>query len=219
MKKKIIIAVIIVFAIIAIVAGVMLITRYMNPNAEIPSGTTKPIEKGEKLISGYIDIMKETYYIKYSGMFSINKTSEKMQATVEYTKNKEDYALNSKEMGVGLVKKGSTLYSISHTYKMVMELPITTVIDYNYDMYSKIADIEKGYVGDGKETVDRINCFYEEYKNGDTKTRCYFVRDELKFVRITTKDSEELLKIEEIKGKVENELFEIPTTYTKDKAR
>lgn len=129
-------------------------------------------------------------------------------------------AISSASQNVTLMYKDNTTYIISDDEKMYMtsEGKDDSVFAEDTMIISK-ENLQQIYNRDfqtGKETIDEIECDYEEYKLDDgTTEKYYFSGDEIKYIKLVYEDgTEETMKVKNLSSEVDDNLFEIPSDYT-----
>ncbi len=129
-------------------------------------------------------------------------------------------AISSASQNVTIMYKDNTTYIISDDEKMYMtsEGKDDSVFGEDTMIISK-ENLQQIYNRDfqtGKETIDEIECDYEEYKLDDgTTEKYYFSGDEIKYIKLVYEDgTEETMEVKELSSEVDDSLFEIPSDYT-----
>lgn len=204
-KKKLLIALIIILVITIAIVTVVIVK---NINSDEPSNNNvinHSIKVTGKLQS-YIANMGDNYYIKYSGKFR-DDTDNLVQSIVEYTKSGEDFALRSTEMNMYLICEKDTISTISHRYKMIVDMPKTS---FNISEYNLVSNIGQVYVDTYKEKIENTEYDVEEYLYNGKTLKYYFKEEDIRLIRYDGED----IKIIRLETKANTELLTKPTGYT-----
>ena len=121
-KNKLWIVILVAILIVILIIGmVVLLTQkpdeVQNNEDDIQNVQTQNTEK----LKQYIAKLGDNYYIKYSGKFK-NNADEYIQSVVEYTKSGKDFGYRSSEINMNLLYKEGRFYTISHRYKLIVEI-------------------------------------------------------------------------------------------------
>ncbi len=170
--------------IIAVAIGIILLVTgedediVKGPEKEpvyVPSDSTKL----EGRVATYIDELGENYYIKYVGKFKDN-TSNLIDAVVEYTKDKQNYGFRSSDLSMHLIYDGAKLYTISHSYKLIIDILPKSVDMSEYNLLSNIGQV---FVKSYNEKVGSSKYEVEEYVHDDVAIKYYFLEGNIKIIR------------------------------------
>lgn len=210
-NKKILIAVTIALVlIIAVVVTIVVITK-SNSNGELVNngGNNNEVTQNVKVtgkLKEYITSLTNNYYIKYSGNFK-NNAGETTNAIVEYTKKGEDYALRASALDIQLICEENTLYSISHTYKMIVKMS-----KYSFDIteYNLASDFDQTFVKSYKETRNATEYDVEEYTFNGNSIKYYFKDADLKYIKYNTQE----ISVIRLEKNTNTELFVKPNGYS-----
>ena len=203
-KKKLLI--ILITAIVLIAAITTTIIIITNKEDEVVDNVL--IDHSVKVtgkLQNYIAKMGENYYIKYSGTFK-DITDKLVKGIVEYTKSGENYGLRSTELDMYLICEGDTLYSISHRYKMMVDMSRDS---FNISTYNFASNIGQVYVDTYKEKIDNVECEVEEYQYNGKELKYYFIEDNIRLIKY---DGQEI-RIIRLENKANQELLTKPTGY------
>lgn len=204
-KKKLLI--IMSIAIVIIAAIVITIIVIKKPKGEELNNNV--INHSVKVIGNleqYISNLTNNYYIKYSGKFR-NNSGELVDAIVEYTKSGDNFAFKSTELDMHLVCEGQTLSTVSDRYKIIVEMPKTSLDTSEYNLAS---DIGQTYVDSYKEKIGSTEYAVEEYSYNGKVLKYYFKDNDIKFIRYNGED----IRIIRLEKNTNNDLLVLPKGYT-----
>lgn len=213
-KKKIIIISVISIIILALIVGIAiyLINRHNSEESKSYSGDTR-------IARLYDRLNKEK-------MFSFTTTID--------DKNKEIYAKSSDTAYIDTIYEGEESKFVikdGNSYLLNDENKIyytyqNNEIDLNR-VTEQLEEIKDEELVEGNENIEGKEYNYEEYSGftsfafklsddedeiENIKTRFYFDRDNLVYIKTITSNTQELLKVE-ISDDVDENLFEIPSDY------
>lgn len=216
-KKKIILFGVILVIVIAVIIGIVILISNVlkspndvnndNHNNNTPNNSV--INKEAKLtgkLADYIKDLTENYSIKYHGKFK-NVSGEMVESIVEYTTNGKDYALRTTDLDIDLICRGTTLYSISHRYKMIVEMDKSNV---DISEYNLVSDIGQTFVKTYKESINGTEYEVAEYDYNSNPIKYYFKQNDVKLIRYNSED----ISIIRVEKKTNNELFVKPEGYS-----
>lgn len=171
-------------------------------------------------IKMYKDICEKTNYT-----FSMTEENLDINYNLTISKRQEDMSIEAKsdnEHTTTLVKDGTAFYvmHLEKEYYLYDSSQIEADI-----IKSGLAGIEEDKYVTGNEKINGKNYYYEEYEEIPTfiiwsnyddessiKTRFYFDKKNIVYIKTILGDTEELLKIE-FTDKVDDSVFEIPDDY------
>lgn len=213
-KKKAIIAVILL-VVLLIILGIVWYFVINNNNSKQNNSSLANVSEISKLykklqeanVFSFETILDEenyTYYAKSNDAAYINTVNN----------NKENKYLIQNGKTYLLVEDTKTFYTYNNSLNLNMIIKgLEEIKDLEYET--------------GKEKINNKNYTYEEYsvltdfakgefteESQDVKTRFYFDDGELVYIKTIEEDKEELLKVN-ISYDVDQNLFQIPSDYTK----
>jgi len=203
-KSKVIIGIICVLVVLAITVTVVLIKKNNNQSID-ETVKVNPNVKVTGNLKDYIANLPENYYIKYSGKFK-NNSGEFVNAIVEYTKNKENFALRSSELGMHMICEQDKLYSISSRYKIIMLMGKQS---FDISEYNLVSDINQIYVNTYKEKLNNAEHTVEEYLFNGKVLKYYFKDNDIKLIKYDSQD----IKVIRLEKNTNDELFVKPEGY------
>lgn len=164
---------------------------------------------GDLLSASYVEMMKkDKYFMKYKTTTEFN--GRKMDYIVTVASSGDKTAIISEGGGINskIVATKDKSYMIDDQNKMVLVMPIEEAAE-DEDAAATFDTEGITYVGDGKE--DGLS--YEEYTTVDSTIRYYFDGKELVKVSINTAGDTIVMEIIEMKGNVDEHIFDIPSDY------
>ncbi|MBQ8043293.1 MAG: hypothetical protein IJ272_03985 [Clostridia bacterium] len=183
-KKRIVVIISVVLLVIAIIATVVLIPRNDDEQVGDDNDVINHSVKVTGKLQEYIINLTDNYYIKYSGKFK-NNSGELVNAIIEYTKDGDNFAFRSSEINMYLIGERQTLYSISHSYKMILTMPKTSLDTSEYNLAS---DIGQTFVKSYKENIGSTEYDVEEYLYNGNQLKYYFKENDIKLIRYNSED-------------------------------
>lgn len=202
-KKTLIIFITLIFVISAIITTVIVITN--GDDEVVDNNLLDHSVKVTGKLQQYIANMGENYYIKYSGTFK-DVTEKQVKGIVEYTKSGESFALRSTELDMYLICEKDTLYSISHRYKLMINMSKES---FNINEYNLVSNIGQVFVNTYKEQIDNTEHDVEEYQYNGKQLKYYFKEDNIRLIKY---DGQEI-RIIRFENKSNLELLTKPTGY------
>ena len=194
MKKRIIgLMVICLVVVLTGCGGVVVLDNNGETGNEISNITaTASNSKTVKLMGG-------NYYMKYSGTFE----GEEMQIEV----TKKDDKVAARMSAEGAIMRAITdkeyVYTVMDDQKWYIKTAKTE--DDDLDDFDFSSDLDETEMTSGKETIDGIEYYYEEFDGA----KFYFIKDDLKMIVA----DEDKVTVEESSNKAKDELFDIPADY------
>jgi hypothetical protein len=200
-KKKVAICAIILIVIIAII--VIIVSKVSNGS------------KIEKLYESLSENNQYEFSMKNEDNYEITVAKKDNQTCIDMD--------NNGERTTTLIKDNTT-YLIIHSnreyYVYDSDIAEENIVT---EMFQQLIDVEHNT---GKEKIRGNNLKYEEYEGfagfmtstakdldeSDVKTRFYFDKDNLKYIKTIVDNEEELLDVD-ISYEVDDNLFEIPSDY------
>lgn len=146
-----------------------------NNENEIVSNTNEETDK----LNEYISSLRDNYYIKYSGKFE-NNSGELVDATVEFTKAGENFGMESKELDMYIICEGERLYTISHRYKILLELSREHLDISEYNFVSNFGQI---FIKSYTEKINNTVYDVEEYLHNGKALKYYFNQAGIKYIK------------------------------------
>ncbi len=187
MNKKIIIIIgIVLVLIIGAVVGIVVVNKLNS--AQVNNGgendITNQISNDSSKLGTYLSGLTNNYYIKYSGDFKSN-SGESINAIVEYTKDGKDFALKSTALDMHLICTEDKLYSISHTYKMIVEMNKES---FDISEYNPASNIGQTFIKSYKESLNNTEYDVEEYTYKGNTVKYYFKGTDLRIIRYNSSE-------------------------------
>lgn len=208
--------IIVILAIIVILSIGLIMYKYIKDRVKDNINGENKVVETEKLLGKYVNILSGNYYIRYSGKFK-NLSGDEQQATVEVSKKDKSIAMNSSELGIGFIDNGEVSYSISHRSKTVIKISNSNQLEKDVDDYifiKNVENFENEYLGSGEEKIDGVKYEYEDYKESENAIlRYYFLRGELKYIKLSKNDNETIVQVIDINNKSKENLFKVPSGY------
>lgn len=204
-KKRLIIIVTILLVAIIIGVVVYFVTKGNDTNINNPSNEEKPQLQVTGKLLNYLGSLTDNYYIKYSGKF-VDDLGGYKEATVEFTKSKEKFAVKSAELNMNIVYDGEKINGISSRYNRVVQMSKSS---FNLNKYHLAADIGQTYIKSYEEKLDGMNYDVEEYSYYQDSLKYYFKDDVLKIIKY----NDMTIKVIRMEKITEQSMLKIPDNY------
>ena len=207
--------------IIAVLLTLTLICMVIAGCGSDSKEASKPTIADSKALEPYIDIVKkESFVIQMKAQQKINDQVIDAVVTIAHKSKKYAVSILAGELNIAGVVKDEKVYSIIHSNKMVIVMPLQAnkMNDYGIKNTFEEVKVKEHFVSSGNEEIKGKTYYYEEYKNSDnqdTSVKFYFENKKLKYIKQTDKDTKEdvLLEILEFSATVPDSLFDIPSDY------
>jgi len=205
-KNKLWIILSIGLVLIAVVVVIVILVT--NQQEEIRQDSTNNISNVQNhntgMLQAYIANLSDNYYIKYYGKFKDN-FNEYVDSVIEYTKSGENFGFRSNEINMYLVYKDKKLYTISHRYKLIVEIARLNLNEYNL-----ASDIGQVFVKGYNEYIGSTEYAVEEYLYNGNTLKYYFKDNDIKLIKYDEQD----IRIIRVENKANQELLTIPSSYS-----
>lgn len=172
-----------------------------NKNEVVNSTTKEPAKLNE-----YINSLTDNYYIKYSGKFE-NNSGELVEATVEFTKDGENFGIESKELDMYVICEGEKLYTISHRYKLLVELAREHFDTAEYNFVSNFGQV---FIKSYTEKINNTVYDVEEYLYNGQALKYYFNQSGVKYIKY----GEQEIRVIRVEKNTYEELLVKPEGYS-----
>lgn len=207
-KKIILIAGIILFIALISVGIFIVVKNKKDKENEIGSISFPfPQEYEETKLSEYIQKLGDNYSIKYSGTFKNNEGKD-IKTVIEYTKDKENFAIKSSDLDLHVVCADGVVNSVSNRWKAIIEMPERSFDSYRYNL---ILNAGQTYLRHFATKENKITYYVEEYKYKEDVVQYYFLEDTVKFVKVND-NKIDIIRVENVTNK---DLFTLPKGYAK----
>lgn len=149
--------------------------------------------------SKVVKLMGGNYYMKYSGTFE----GEEMKVEVTKKDDKVAARMSAEDASMRAITDEGYVYTVMDDQKWYIKTAKTE--DDDLDDFDFGADLDETEMTSGKETIDGVEYYYEEFDGA----RFYFIKDELKM--IVAEDDKVI--VEESSNKARDDMFDIPADY------
>ena len=220
MKKFLIIALAIIFALSAAACGGgdsggggdSVSTSGGDSGGSAASGTDG---LGDLLSATYADLMKsKKYYMKFTSHMEFD--GEVVEGRTEVAYNNDDYAMIGESSFGGMtiksrmITKGDVMYLIDDDAKTITKTSVSISDDTDDSDFSDL-----NYLGKGTGTINGRTLPYEEYENYGAIVRFYFDGKDLYAIESIGEGFDSMVMIiEELSNKIPSGMFDIPSGYT-----
>lgn len=203
-KKKTLLIIIVLIVIAIIIASIVLVVNKTPEDTNKDNNISNVQNQNTGKLQSYISKLGDDYYIKYSGKFKDNN-KKYVDAIIEYTKSGEDYGFRSTEINMYLLYKDKKMYSISHRYKIIVELGML-----NVDEYNLASDIGQVFVKAYTENMGSTSYDVEEYLHYGKTLKYYFKDNDIRLIKYDEQD----IRIIRVEYEAKQELLAKPDGYT-----
>lgn len=205
-KKRLLVIIGVILVAIAIIVTTILFVinkdKQVIDEYDVVDNNIKVTNKLEE----YIANLTDNYYIKYSGKFK-NNSGELVNAIIEYTKAGDKFAFRSNEINMHLICENETLYSISHSYRLIISMHKKSIDTSEYNLAS---DIGQMFVKSYKEIIGNTEYDVEEYLYNGNVLKYYFKDNDIKLIRYNGQD----IRIVRLEKQTNAELLVKPSGYS-----